>query len=251
MPDNKIKAILFDFGETLLSFGKVNTLRLFRQGARLTYDFLQSCNQPAGNFECYCWRNLISLRLHHLISNITGNDFDSLVLLKKLAEKKGIKLDEQQWLHLVWLWYEPLSKFGKAEPEIRETLSMLKESGIKLGIVSNTFVNGYCLDEHLKQLGIFDLFDIRLYSYQFDFRKPSPLIFIKAADRLGEKLKNIAYVGDRIDKDIKPALKLQMTAVLKKAYTNSGKNPPRGTWKIDRLSELPGLVEKINTQTEN
>jgi len=54
------------------------------------------------------------------------------------------------------------------------------------------------------------------------------------------------YVGDRIDKDIRPALRSGMQAVLKTAYTNTGKKTPRGAWRINQLSELPGLIEKIN-----
>ena len=57
---------------------------------------------------------------------------------------------------------------------------------------------------------------------------------------------NILYVGDRIDKDIKPALIIGFKPVLKAAYTNTGKKLPEGACKITHLSELPGLVEKTN-----
>jgi len=54
------------------------------------------------------------------------------------------------------------------------------------------------------------------------------------------------YVGDRIDKDIEPALQIGMQPVLKAAYTNAGKTPPNGAWKITHISELPALIKKIN-----
>jgi len=248
MPDKKIKAVLFDLGETLLSFGKINTTRLFRQGARLSYDFLQSCGQPVGNFNYYCWRNLISLRIRHWLSNITKKDFNSLVLLRGIGTKKGIKLDRHQWRHFAWLWYEPLSKVSKVEPETADTLAALKNSGLKLGIVSNTFVNGSSLEKHLEQLGILDFFSVRIYSYEFDFRKPDVRIFKAAAERIGEMLENILFVGDHIDRDVKGAVKTGMKAVLKEAYTNTGRKIPKGVWKISRLSELPSLIEEINVK---
>ncbi len=248
MPDKKIKAVLFDLGETLLNFGQVNTTRLFRQGARLSYDFLKNSGQPVGSFNYYYWRNLIALRIRHWLSNITGRDFDTLALLKKAGIKRGVKLNPEQWRHLAWLWYEPLSKIGRTEPKTKETLAVLKNSGLKLGIVSNTFVNGCSLDKHLKQLGILDFFTVRVYSYEFNFRKPNTQIFKVAAKRIGETLENILYVGDRIDKDIKPAVKTGMQAVLKAAYTNAGKKVPQGAWKINRLCELPGLVKRINAE---
>jgi hypothetical protein len=42
-----------------------------------------------------------------------------------------------------------------------------------------------------------------------------------------------------------------MQAVLKAAYTNVGKKPPNGAWKINQLSELPELIEKINAETSH
>ena len=251
MLDKKIKAVLFDLGETLLFFGKINTTEFFRQGARLSYEFLQSCGQPVGNFNCYCWRNLITLRIQRWLSSITGKDFDALKLFKKIGAKRGVKLDEQQWRHFAWLWYEPLSKAGKAEPETAETLAALKNLGLKLGIVSNTFINSSSLDKHLEQLEILDLFSVRLYSYEFSFRKPDVRIFKAAAEKIGEALGNILFVGDHIDKDVKAAVKTGMQAVLKEAHTNTGKKIPKGVWKINRLSELPALIEKINAGTSH
>jgi len=241
-----VYAVIFDLGETILNFGKVNTSRLFREGARLSYDYLKSCGQPVGGFKFYCWRNLIALRIRTIIAGITKKDFNSAAFLRHVGTKKGIRLDGSQWKHFAWLWYEPLRKIASTEPDIRQTLAALKNAGLKLGIVSNTFVNGSSLDKHLEQVGILDFFPIRLYSYEFDFRKPELRIFRIAAERIGEAMENILYIGDHIDNDIRPALKLGMKAALKTAYTNTGKKIPDGVFKISRLSELPDLIKKIN-----
>lgn len=245
----KIKAVLFDLGETLLTFGKVNTTGLFRRGARLSYDYLKDLGQPVGSFEYYCWRNLISLRVRSLLSNITGRDFNSLALLRRIGQRKGVRLDREQWRQFAWLWYEPLSRCGRPEPGAKEALTVLQKMGLKLGIVSNTFVNGSSLERHLEHFGLLDFFAVKVYSYEFDFRKPDTRIFEIAAQRIGEMLENILFVGDRIDKDIEPALISGMRAVLKTAYTNVGKKTPESVWKITDLSELPPLIERINAET--
>jgi len=249
MPDKQIKAVLFDLGETLLNFGRLNPRKIFLQGAGLSYDFLKSHNQPVGGFRYYCLWNMTALYFRRIISAITGNDFNSLALLRWTGMKKGIRLDGDQWRRYAWLWYEPLSKIATVEPDIKETLTKLKNSGLKLGIVSNTFVSACSLEKHMQQVGILDFFEPRLYSYQFDFRKPDSRIFKIAAERVGEAPKNILFVGDRIDKDIKPAIRSGMQAVLKTAYTNNGKKIPNGAWKINQISELPSLIEKINDRT--
>jgi len=107
-------------------------------------------------------------------------------------------------------------------------------------------VNGSSLEKHMEQVGILDFFEPRMYSYEFDFRKPDLRIFKIAAERLGEAAENILYVGDRIDMDIEPALSVGMQPVLKAAYTNDGKKIPKGIRKIKQLTELPSLIEKIH-----
>jgi len=237
---------LFDLGETLLNFGRFSATKVFREGARLSYEFLKSCGQPVGNFEYYCWSNLIVLRIRHLISHITENDFNSLALLRGIGMRRGVRLDKEKWEHFAWLWYEPLSRIATIEPTIKETLTALKNSGLKLGIVSNTFVSGNSLEQHMEQVGILDFFTVRVYSYEFEFRKPDARIFRAAAEKIGEAAEHIMFVGDRIDKDIIPALKLGMKPVLKAAYTNAGKKPPEGAFKITHVSELPALIQEIN-----
>jgi HAD superfamily hydrolase (TIGR01549 family) len=245
----RVKAVLFDLGDTLLNFGKIPTTRVFWQSARLTYDYLVGCGQPAGNFGWYCLRSLVIIRLRSLWSCMTGRDFDALSLLKKMGKKWGVNLNQQQWQHLGWLWYEPLSKLVKVETDINDTLTALRRMGIKLGILSNTFISAGSLDRHLAELGILDFFPFRLYSYQFDFRKPDRRIFEAAIAKMAEPAEGILFVGDRLDKDIKPALKAGMQAALKKAYTNVGKKVPVGVCKINKIAELPGLIEKINGST--
>ncbi len=241
--------MLFDLGDTLLNFGKIQTTNVFRQSARLTYDYLVSCNQPVGNFDWYCVHSLMTVRLRCLWANVTGRDFDALSLLKKLGEKRGIRLDSQQWVQLGWLWYEPLSKLTKVEPDIKDTLTALRRMGLKLGILSNTSVSAGSLDKHLADLGILDFFPFRLYSYQFKFRKPDRRIFEAAVAKINEPAEGILFVGDRLDKDIRPALLAGMQAALKAAYTNVGKKVPKGVWRINRIAELPGLIQKINAAT--
>jgi putative hydrolase of the HAD superfamily len=166
-----------------------------------------------------------------------------------VGAKRGIKLDRQQWRHFAWLWYEPLSQVSQVESDIAETLAALENLGLKLGIVSNTFVTASSLDRNLERFGILNFFAVRVYSYEFDFRKPDTRIFKTAAKKIGEVPQNILFVGDRIDKDVKPAAKTGMWTVLKAAYTNVGRKIPEGTWKINQLAELPGLIEKINTES--
>lgn len=240
---------MFDLGETLLNFGRVETMRVFRQSATQTYDYLMSHGQPAGKFWWYFIRNIAAIQVRNLWGNITGRDFDALSLLKRFGIRRGYTLSEEQWREVGWLWYEPLSRIAKVEPDIKETLAKLKGMGLKLGILSNTFISAGSLDRQLGQLGMLEFFPYRLYSYQFPFRKPDRRIFEAAIMKIGEPAENILFVGDRLGVDIWPALKAGMRAALKSAYTNKGKEVPNGVWRIEQIAELPAIIEKINMET--
>ena len=246
MHPHEIKAVLFDLGDTLLDFGRVSTTKLVLEGARSSYDFLKELGQPIGSFAGYFMRYLVRLRIRYFLSEHTGRDFDSLALLEKVGRKEGMTCSRQQWEQVVWYWYKPLSELARIEDDLKETLASLKTLGLKLGIVSNTFVNRGSLEKHLEILGIRDFFTVRMYSYELGLRKPDMRIFKIAAEEIGEAFENILFVGDRINADIRPALKSGMAAALKEAYTNAGKQAPGGVWKIQRISELPGLIEKTN-----
>jgi HAD superfamily hydrolase (TIGR01662 family) len=235
----KIQAILFDLGETLITVGRVDTRTLLKESARLSYEFLKNADQPVRGFQRYYLRNIFALRVMYVWSYITGRDFDSLGLLRSIGLRRGYKLTDEQWQQFAWCWYEPLRKLAIVEPDIRDTLSKLRDMGLKLGIVSNTFGPGASLDRHLQELGLLEFFPLRIYSYTQARRKPDIGIFREAARQIGIEPHKILFVGDRIDTDINGALKAGMKPILKSAYTNKDKPTPPGVRKIDLISELP------------
>ncbi len=245
----EIKAVLFDLGETLLNFGKIAKTRLILQGARSSYDYLREQEQPVGSFAGYFLRYLVRLRLRYFLAEFRGKDFDSLALLQRIGRREGIDLPREQWEEVIWRWYEPLSVLAETEPDLRQTLARLKGAGLKLGIVSNTFVNRASLDRQLAGLGLLDSFPMRLYSYELAMRKPDPRLFRIASERIGEAPPHILFVGDRIDMDIRPALDCGMAAAMKDARTNRGKPTPAAAHRIRLLSELPALIERINSSS--
>ena len=242
--DKQIKAVLFDLGETLINFGRLNTGELFRVAARRSYAFLQRTGQSTGGFRSCLWRNMFELWRQRIVSRITDKDFDSLAAMKKSGLKKGFKLTDEQWEQFIWLWYEPLRERAGIEDGLSDTLDKLTGMGLKLGIVSNTFVHASSLERHLREEGLLKFFDVRMYSYEFEFRKPDKRIFLTAADRLKLKAENILFVGDRLDTDVKGALRAGMQIALKKAYTNAGRKIPNGVIPIKNISDLPGTLSK-------
>jgi putative hydrolase of the HAD superfamily len=95
-----------------------------------------------------------------------------------------------------------------------ETLTALRDAGLKLGIISNTIQPGRFMDAHLARQGILDFFPARIYSSEAGVPKPHPAIFRQALDTLGVAPERAVHVGDRLAADISGAQGVGMWAVL-------------------------------------
>ena len=245
MSRRKIEAVIFDLGETLLNFGRLDRAAFFDKALRSSYNYLKELSQPVCSFRMYRFFHKWGIRWHLLRSWITGDDFDSLELLKAYGRKRNFHLDEAQWEELNWRWYQGLSEVGQVEPGTADALKELGDMGLKVGLLSNTFVHKSCLERHLKHEGLLQFLPERFYSYDFDYRKPDVRIFQDVAKKMDISAERTIYVGDRVDNDVKGSLVAGMLPVLKKAYTNENTKVPERTQQIKTISELPDLVRRI------
>ena len=241
----RIRAVLFDLGDTLLNYGRLSPHKPFMQAARQTYEYLKGLGQPAGWFPWYAARSLVAIRRRVLWSAITGRDFDSLRVLRRAGERAGYKMTDEQYEELVWLWYEPLSRHIEIEPDLHQTLARLHARGLKMGIVSNTFVNACALNRDIAERRLADFFDFVYYSYDFARRKPHSQMYLAAAEALGLEPGQIVFVGDRLDTDVKGAVRAGMHAVLKKGHANLYRKAPPGVMRIDAIADLPQAIDAI------
>ena len=241
-----IQGVLFDLGDTLIDFGRVDIDHLFAQGARLAYDYLRSLNQPLPDFSLFHRWQLRAIRFRWLISRFTGREFNSMEVLGRISKKIGQKLTDKQTEELAWLWYEPLSKCAKVEDGIINVLDELSSKGLKLAIVSNTFVPAVVLDRHLSQLGLLEYFPIRVYSCDVNYRKPDRRIFSICLDRLNLSPQDAMFVGDQIKVDIIGAKRVGMVSVLKDPSGKKRHWRIRPDYRITSLKQLPGIINQHN-----
>lgn len=245
MADRAVEAVLFDLGQTLLEFSKLSSLPLFEAAAKSSYQWLRNYSQPVPRFLRYKLKHLLGLYVHLGRSWLTGNDFNSLELLKGYGRRYGFTLNDEQYRQLNWVWYEPLSRQAYMESELPRTLDTLRAMGLKMGIVSNTFVHRDSLQRHLQQAGLDEFFPVQLYSYEFPWRKPDVRIFQEASRQIGVAPQKTLFVGDRVDTDVTGAIAAGMIPVFKRIGTNRDKKIPPEVLVINKLSELPALVRGL------
>lgn len=242
---------MFDLGDTLVNFAQIDLEVAFTTAARKTYELIaRKFPQPMPPFKKYRNRQNRSLKLKYAWSLLTGKEFNSVNVLRKCSIALGINVPDEFYNELAWSWYEPLAQTASFEDDAESTLNQLQSRGLKLGIISNTFVPGWCLDRQLEQGNILKYFPVRIYSCEFGVRKPRRRIFKAAARQLDVEPSESVFVGDKYRFDIAGARRAGMFAVLK-SKTRVRKRMDEKTFHIRKLGELPAVIDKINHQFTN
>ena len=130
-------------------------------------------------------------------------------------------------------------------PEVPETLGLLRQHGIKIGIVTNAHQPMWIRDVEIRQHGLFDFFpDCRVSAADVGYLKPHPVIFQTALRCLGTKPAETIFVGDDPEADIVGAKSAGLRSILRRVPRRAARNGmivPDAA--IDRLDEVPALLD--------
>jgi HAD superfamily hydrolase (TIGR01549 family) len=216
-----LKAILFDLGDTLFDFRPMKMSAVCDEAARITYAYLQGRGFALPPYRTYLNMQYRGIRMQFLLSRIVGRDFSMYTLLCRNCRRMNLQLSEQELRDLAWRWYEPVTAYCSVCDDVVPTLAKLRDAGLKLGLISNTFIPGFVLDMHMDRHGLLEFFPTRVYSSEIGHRKPGARIFRTALDALGVSPGETAMVGDRIPADIRGARRLGMTTILRHPQAQS------------------------------
>jgi putative hydrolase of the HAD superfamily len=226
-----IKAVIFDMGGTIETFGFTHELRmnamhdlvqmLKKGGIELgmsNEDLLQTIENGIKRYHDFCLMSLIEYSPERV-----WNDFVF----------KGLNVDREK----VNLIAEELAMFVEnrfyernMRGEVPEVLKEIRKMGLKIGLISNVNSRGQ-VPENLEKYGIKDFFNPIVLSSEYGIRKPDPSIFHYAARLMNVPTSACIYVGDRISRDIigsKKAgykLSIQIEHDFKHGESDEGANP--------------------------
>ena len=131
----------------------------------------------------------------------------------------------------------PASMFEPHElyPDALPCIEALRSRGLRVGAVGNTpeTVEEF-LRAHVDFVGS---------SARWGVEKPDQAFFRRVVEEAGVDSTEIAYVGDRVDNDVEPALTAGMVAVhVRRGPWGYLHDPPEGALRIPALEELPAVL---------
>ena len=198
-----LKAVLFDWGDTLMEFvyapelvaagHRAGLAAIGREGLpELTEHFREE-------YEPLFW----------VPGTIDEIEYPQLV--RRLLGDFGIGVDDGELGRFLEAEHGAWDPARRLAATTHPLLEALRQLGLKLGLVSNAFDPGWLLHRDLRHMGLEERLDFSVFSSEVGLRKPHPAIFERALEALGVEPENALFVGDRLFEDIRGAAELGMS----------------------------------------
>jgi putative hydrolase of the HAD superfamily len=130
-------------------------------------------------------------------------------------------------------------------PDVIDTLARLKSAGLRLGIVSNAAYLPRLMKAQLEALGLAEYFDGVTFSSEVGFRKPNRKIYEDALKKVAVEPKLCLFVGDRLKEDVRGPKSFGMRAVLTREWRQEEDADEVADYRIERIGELWPIVEDL------
>jgi putative hydrolase of the HAD superfamily len=201
MNEVTVKAVLFDLGGTLVKLEDAPVVFkriLSAYGVEVSLEKLAEVhrrqNEDLDNDELALMGKAYWVQWNRRLLHSAGIDENVDFLAEKIDER--------------WLDYAGLQLY----PETFQVLTMLKESHVKIGIVTNGLERDY--QRILKDLNLNGFFDVVVGLDSCKKAKPSREIFDYALDKLGVNAGEAIFVGDSVSCDYEGAKRAGLKPIL-------------------------------------
>jgi len=238
----QIKAVLFDLGHTLWDVDYRSELAAFEE-IRLALAQVMDGDVPSNE------------ALRDALAAVFGRETQAW-LNGKLEQKPTEEVYREALISLsVHVDGTVLSQLAdrsiavslrySVDPDTRRALSELKERGLQLAAVSNTYQSRSSLEACLSEHGLRAYMDALVISSEVLLAKPHPAIFQRALDELGVAANQSVFVGDIVWADVIGAQSLGMKAVLTHQYRQEDPGEVKPDLIVTRLSEVVAFVDRL------
>jgi len=220
--ERQVKAVLFDLGGTLLKTTEIPYVMervLKDRGVNRSLEEITGAWKKAE--ESLNFRDLTRLLDEFWVQwNVR--------ILRNLRVRSDIRV-LAEFIASHWWDYSNVTLY----PDAEKILPLLKERGLKIGVVTNGLRSD--VDEILPKVGLEGFFDVVIVIDTLRRMKPDVEVFQYALERLGVESSEAIFVGDEVKADYEGAKRCGLTVYL---IDRDGKVQDEGVRKISSLEEL-------------
>lgn len=238
-----LKVVLFDMGSTLIEFENHPWDELVSSGISAVYEELQRCGVKV---PCRArFHEVFTSRYNDFWSRSceTWKEVSLFDVFNAVFSELGLSRPVVHYPRLVRAHYRPISAQTYLYEDVPAALALLRERGLRLGIVSNTPWPRQVHLADLQAYGLAEHFEACIFSADFGLKKPHPRIFLAALEIMGVRPAEVIHVGDRYREDIWGPQQVGIRSVLREHPLRPPEPSILPDGRIRSLGELPPLLE--------
>lgn len=232
------KVIFFDVGDTLISFNKKGKESEKRKlGELYLLSYLQE------HFPTITMESLTEGFLNPWYQKMeerskTKTEFAIDELLNEYLKEVDGYLSYPACIDAIRVYFRPHLEYLETEKNLYDTLRTLKDNGYQMAIISNTPYFKEVNMDSIDEVGISNIFDEMIFSYDVGICKPKIDIFEYALRLMKVKAEECVMVGDSLINDMEPASRLGMKCYWLNIKNDDNYLDVKNMTEIDRLSDL-------------
>ena len=231
-----LRAVLFDYGLTLVSFRfpREDLLRALEEARH----WLGPVAPDAGTL----MRDVLE-PLEEDLEGMREDEIDYLAFYDRAWRRAGLDVPPETLYRIMDLEQRCWDRAIRVAPGALETLERLRARGLRTAVASNAPFPPEMMHRQVALTGIAGRVDAVVFSSEVGRRKPAPELYRAALDRIGVPAADALYVGDRVVEDYDGPRRLGMRAVL---CTALARRPVDGAIPtIARLTDLDLYLEAV------
>lgn len=187
------KLIIFDLYNTLIVDPDIEERHLYRLNA--IWSVIEKSGYPVRFNDLIKARELAKEQMTaHQQDDFSISIFEQVRILCRSLGIRDIATIKK--IYDIWA-FSSIQIAPKPVPNAREGLEILREHKKKTALISNTASTpGIALRFLLLNYKLYELFDDLVFSDEFGFMKPKPLIFSRVLERMQTEPKDAVFIGD-------------------------------------------------------
>ena len=224
-----LNAVIFDLDNTLLDFMKMKEYAVKAaisgmQEAGLSIDSEKAYDRIIDMYNVEGWEHqqIFDLFLTETIGHVDNKLLAAGIVSYRRAREANLQV----------------------YPNVNSTLSDLMKMGIKLAVVSDAPSREAWM--RLYYLNLHHIFDVVLTFDDTGERKPSPVPFKMALEKLNCAAENTLMVGDWPERDVEGAKQLGMKTIFARYGDTFGTTDSGADWDVDDIHQIVEIVSDLN-----
>ena len=232
-----VKAVLFDYGRTLVTFD-YPAAELLAVVERFRPSIAAATGSPAP--PAVEIMEQVVLPLEALVENPGLEEVRYMDVFARAWRRAGLEVPEDLLYEILDAEQLVWDGSARVDPVGLDTLSWLGAHGYKRAVCSNAPFPPEMMLRQVRDNGVGSRVDGVIFSSQVGRRKPAPEVYLAALETVGADAAHALFVGDRVREDYEGPRALGMNAVICTAHLADGPGDCIPT--IASLSELRSLV---------